>query len=108
MNGWLRAVLEQHAERFELECVTSCDSFRTQPGLWTDALCRAVEAATGLSPLLDTSGVTSDARFISRYCPVAEFGLVGATMHQINERVSVSDLRQLAAIYAAVLETVLR
>ncbi len=108
LEAWLRAVLAQHAERFELACITGGESFRTEPGAWTDALSRAIEAATGMAPRLDTGGGTSDARFIARYCPVAEFGLVGATMHQADERVSVAELRQLARIYADVLEAVLR
>ena len=73
-----------------------------------DALCRAVASATGREPKRDTGGGTSDARFIARYCPVAEFGLVGATMHQVDERVPVDDLRALAGIYRAVLDQLLR
>ncbi len=108
LEAWLRAVLTRHAERFELEVAVSGESFRTEPGAWTEALCRAVEAATGMAPRLDTGGGTSDARFIARHCPVAEFGLVGATMHQADERVPVAELRQLADIYAGLLAAVLR
>jgi len=68
-----------------------------------DKLRRAIAAHTGREPKLDTGGGTSDARFIARHFPVAEFGLVGATMHQVDERVPVSELRQLADIYTAVL-----
>lgn len=107
LRDWLRAVVAQHAERFELDCTISGESFRTEPGSWTDALCRAIHAATGIEPARDTGGGTSDARFIARYCPVAEFGLVGATIHQADERVSVAELRQLAAIYADVIAAVL-
>ena len=60
------------------------------------------------SAALDTGGGTSDARFIARYCPVAEFGLVGATMHQVDECVPVAELRDLAALYRMVLEESLR
>jgi len=56
-----------------------------------------------VEPKLDTGGGTSDARFIARYCPVAEFGLVGATMHQTDERVPVAELRDLARIYHGVI-----
>jgi succinyl-diaminopimelate desuccinylase len=56
-----------------------------------------------VDPKLDTGGGTSDARFIARYCPVAEFGLVGATMHQTDERVPVAELRDLARIYRGIL-----
>ena len=67
----------------------------------------AIAAATGIEPRLDTGGGTSDARFIARYCPVAEFGLVGATMHQADERVPVEEMRALARIYRAVLASFL-
>jgi succinyl-diaminopimelate desuccinylase len=67
----------------------------------------AVAAATGRTPKLDTGGGTSDARFIAQYCPVAEFGLVGQTMHQVDERVPVDDLRELARIYREVLDRLL-
>ena len=77
------------------------------PGPDVERLCRAVAAATGLEPRLDTGGGTSDARFIARLCPVAEFGLVGATMHQVDERVPVAELRALAGVYGAVLDAFL-
>jgi succinyl-diaminopimelate desuccinylase len=72
-----------------------------------EALRRAVAEATGIEPKLDTAGGTSDARFIARYCPVAEFGLVGSTMHQVDEGVPVAELRALAAVYRKVLEALL-
>ena len=108
LEAWLRATLLQHADRFDLACTVSGESFRTEPGGWTEAIRGAIEAATGIAPLLDTGGGTSDARFIHNYCPVAEFGLVGATMHQADECVSVAELRQLADIYAGILHAVLR
>ena len=107
LTAWLRATLAQHAERFELDVSISGESFLTQPGPQVDALARAVAAASGVQPKLDTGGGTSDARFISRFCPVAEFGLVGATMHQLDERVPVAELEQLAAIYRDVLKAFL-
>ena len=60
-------------------------------------------SVTGRAPRLDTGGGTSDARFIARYCPVAEFGLVGATMHMADENVPVADLHALTAVYRALL-----
>ena len=75
------------------------DVFVTAPGPLTHALSAAVEAVTGRRPELSTSGGTSDARFIKNHCPVVEFGLVGATMHMANERVALSDLETLTAIY---------
>jgi succinyl-diaminopimelate desuccinylase len=103
LSAWLRAVLEQHAERFDLNIAISGESFLTEPGEQVDKLRRAIVAVSGVEPKLDTGGGTSDARFISRYCPVAEFGLVGATMHQADERVPVAELRDLARIYRAIL-----
>ncbi len=103
LEAWLRATLAQHAERFELEVAVSGEAFLTAPGPMVDRLAAAVAGVTGITPRLDTGGGTSDARFIARHCPVAEFGLVGATMHQANERAPVDDLRRLARIYGAVL-----
>jgi succinyl-diaminopimelate desuccinylase len=107
LSAWLRAVLEQHAERFDLDVAISGESFVTEPGGSVDALRQAVAAATGVEPTLDTGGGTSDARFIARYCPVAEFGLVGSTMHQADECVPVAELRQLADVYRAALRALL-
>ena len=95
--------MEQHAERFDLNIAISGEVILTEPGEQVDKLRRAIVAASGVEPKLDTGGGTSDARFISRYCPVAEFGLVGATMHQADERVPVAELRDLARIYRAIL-----
>jgi succinyl-diaminopimelate desuccinylase len=97
--AWVRATLCRYAERFELEASISGESFVTKPGPSVDILRRSIQRATGIDPKLDTGGGTSDARFIANYCPVAEFGLVGATMHQIDECVPVSELRDLAVIY---------
>ena len=78
--------------------------FVTKPGPFTDLAVSAIEQITGRKPELSTSGGTSDARFISSYCPVIEFGLVGQTMHQIDERTPVSDLEKLTKIYRGVLD----
>jgi succinyl-diaminopimelate desuccinylase len=103
LDAWLRAALAQHIDRFDLDVAISGESFLTAPGPLVDRLAAAVAEVAGITPRLDTGGGTSDARFIARYCPVAEFGLVGATMHQADERVPVEELRQLARIYGAVL-----
>jgi succinyl-diaminopimelate desuccinylase len=108
LTAWLRATIAQHAERFDLDVSISGESFLTQPGPLVDTLKGAVEAATGIAVKLDTGGGTSDARFIARHCPVAEFGLVGATMHQVDERVPVAELRDLTRIYRAALDSFLR
>jgi len=77
--------------------------FVTKPGPFTDLAVTAIEEVTGRRPELSTSGGTSDARFIASYCPVIEFGLVGQTMHQIDERTPVSDLEKLTRIYRGIL-----
>jgi succinyl-diaminopimelate desuccinylase len=97
--AWVKATLARYAERFDVEAAISGESFVTQPGPMVDMLRGAIVGATGMEPKLDTGGGTSDARFIARYCPVAEFGLVGATMHQTDERVPVAEMRDLARIY---------
>jgi succinyl-diaminopimelate desuccinylase len=78
--------------------------FVTKPGAFTDLAVAAIEEITGRKPELSTSGGTSDARFISNYCPVIEFGLVGQTMHQIDERTPVTDLEKLTKIYRGILD----
>jgi succinyl-diaminopimelate desuccinylase len=78
--------------------------FLTKPGAFTDLVVSAIEEVTGRKPDLNTGGGTSDARFITHYCPVIEFGLVGQTMHQVDERASVADLERLTKIYRGVLD----
>jgi len=78
--------------------------FLTEPSPFTDLLVHAAERVTGHAPQLSTTGGTSDARFIKNYCPVAEVGLVGATMHKVDECVPVAEIESLTAIYTAILE----
>ena len=103
VTAWVRATLARYAERFDLGSSISGESFVTKPGPLVDILRNAIKGATGIDPKLDTGGGTSDARFIANYCPVAEFGLVGATMHQTDERVPVAELRDLARLYRNIL-----
>ncbi len=103
LAAWLRETVARHAERAEVAVSISGESFLTPPGAAVERLRQAVAGATGVMPRLDTGGGTSDARFIARHCPVAEFGLVGTTMHQADEAVPVAELRALAAAYRAVL-----
>ena len=79
--------------------------FVTEPGPFTELVASAVKEVTGRKPQLSTSGGTSDARFIMKYCPVVEFGLVGQTMHQVDERVPIGDLRALTTIYRKIIDT---
>jgi succinyl-diaminopimelate desuccinylase len=104
LSAMLREVAARHAERVEVEVSISGESFLTQPGPAVEALQSAIAEATGRTPKLDTGGGTSDARFITHLCPVAEFGLVGSTMHQVDERVPLDELRALSGIYRAVLD----
>jgi succinyl-diaminopimelate desuccinylase len=86
--------------RIELDLKVTGEAFLSTPDHFTEALKAAVEAETGRAPALNTTGGTSDARFIRNYAQVAEFGLVGATMHQVDERVDIADIETLTRIYA--------
>jgi succinyl-diaminopimelate desuccinylase len=105
--GWLR---EQAAQvesdtgvQIGVEIGVSGESFLTPPGDLSALVARAVQAETGVVPVLSTSGGTSDARFVKDHCPVVEFGLVGRTMHQVDERVAVDDIVRLKAVYGRIL-----
>lgn len=104
LEAHIRDVLEEVGGAWELTVQTSGVAFLTPPGALSDIVAAAVEAHTGRTPELSTSGGTSDARFIKDHCPVVEFGLVGASMHKVDERVAVADLLDLTAIYRTVLE----
>ena len=107
LTEWLRSQADEVAKntgvRFEMKVKVSGESFLTPPGALSDMVARAVEAETGVAPELSTSGGTSDARFIKDHCPVVEFGLVGKTMHQVDERVEVEHVQQLKRIYTRIL-----
>ena len=107
LTRMLRAALEAEGARFDLDVSISGEAFLTQPGPFVEALKRAVRRTTGEEPVLDTGGGTSDARFIARYCPVAELGAVGTTMHKVDECTPVEELRALAGLYRAVIEEAL-
>ncbi|HEY8384414.1 MAG TPA: succinyl-diaminopimelate desuccinylase [Microvirga sp.] len=83
---------------------TNAVAFLTAPDQFVEAVAAAIEAETGSRPKLSTTGGTSDARFIKNACPVVEFGLVGQTMHQVDERVAVADLDRLTTIYRRILD----
>ncbi|MGR3501998.1 succinyl-diaminopimelate desuccinylase [Pseudaestuariivita sp.] len=107
LADWLRAEAAKVADAFdvtiELEIKISGESFITQPGPFSDIVVNAVQAETNRTPELSTSGGTSDARFIQAHCPVIECGLVGQSMHQVDEHVSVAHIHQLKGIYTRVL-----
>ena len=101
----LRAAAAADGGRFRIDWEPSnADVFLTAPGSFTDLVSGAIAEVTGRTPVLSTTGGTSDARFIKDYCPVVEFGLVNATMHKIDECVATADLVALTAIYRKVLE----
>jgi succinyl-diaminopimelate desuccinylase len=89
----------------ELVCLP-CNSlaFITRPDAFVQTVAHAIQAESGRTPILSTSGGTSDARFIRDYCPVVEFGLVGQTMHAFDERVAISDVQALTRIYERIIE----
>lgn len=107
LAAWLRAqadmVTEETGVTFEIALKVSGESFLTPPGPLSALVAQAVEAETGRVPEASTSGGTSDARFIKDLCPVVEFGLVGQTMHQVDERVEVAQIEQLKAIYGRII-----
>ena len=88
----------------EIVVKVSGEAFLTPPGPLSDLVAAAVEAETAVAPVLSTSGGTSDARFVKDHCPVVEFGLVGKTMHAVDERVEIAQIGQLKAIYARILK----
>lgn len=107
LTDWMQAEADAIATEFDvkiaMEVSVSGESFLTPPGDLSDLIGKAVQAETGRMPELSTSGGTSDARFVKDHCPVVEFGLVGKTMHQVDERVSVEQIHQLKAIYGRIL-----
>ncbi len=109
LMGWLNAEAgKAQAEsglRIELEHLHSGDAFLTQTGPFVTGVQDAVETAVGRRPEASTTGGTSDARFIRAMCPVLELGLVGQTMHQIDERAPVAEIEALAEVYRAVIGT---
>ncbi|MFA5120759.1 succinyl-diaminopimelate desuccinylase [Zavarzinia sp.] len=108
LDALLRATLDETGIPYALSTKTSGEAFLTEPGPLTEIVAGAVEAECGRRPELSTSGGTSDARFIARYCPVIEFGLVGETMHKADEKVRVEDLERLTRIYHEMLHRFFR
>jgi succinyl-diaminopimelate desuccinylase len=104
LKEWVAKRLALAGGNYHLEWAVSGEAFLVPPGKVSDCLTQAIAAVTGRAPELSTTGGTSDARFIQAYCPVAEFGLVGETMHKADERVPVADIAQLVAIYEAFLD----
>ena len=104
LQTWLRETFDAVGGRYDLAIRVSGESFLTPPGPVSDILSTAIERTLGRRPELSTTGGTSDARFIHAFCPIAEFGLVGLTMHKVDERVETADMAALTAIYKTVLD----
>jgi succinyl-diaminopimelate desuccinylase len=104
LDKWLRQAFDAVGGAYDLKIRCSGDAFLTPPGPLSELIARAVRDTVGIDPELSTTGGTSDARFIKDYCPVAEFGLVGQTMHKVDERCAVADIEALTRIYSAVLD----
>jgi succinyl-diaminopimelate desuccinylase len=108
----LKQLIEQRATKASAEKIkfsfqwepSNAGVFLTTPGPFTELVAKAVTEVTGRKPERSTTGGTSDARFITQYCPVVEFGLVGQTMHQIDERVPIADLHALTTIYRKIID----
>ncbi|MEC7362076.1 MAG: succinyl-diaminopimelate desuccinylase [Pseudomonadota bacterium] len=97
--GWLEEHFARIGGDWTVEWKSNADPFITAPGPLTDLISESCRAVTGRTPELSTGGGTSDARFITKLCPVAEFGLVGQTMHKVDENVATADIDGLSAIY---------
>ena len=104
LKSWVRDTLDRVDPNYKLTWEVSGESFLVPPGKVSDCLAAAIRDVTGLDTELSTTGGTSDARFIQAYCPVAEFGLVGQTMHKIDERVELADITTLVQIYGGFLD----
>ncbi|MEJ6707590.1 MAG: succinyl-diaminopimelate desuccinylase [Amylibacter sp.] len=104
---WLTREMQGVAALFDIEfdmkTQVSGESFFTPPGELSALIAKSVKAETGVEPEMSTTGGTSDARFVKDHCPVVEFGLVGKTMHQVDERVEVAQIHQLKSIYTRIL-----
>lgn len=108
LTTWLEeqaaAIRDSFGVQVELKVKISGESFITPPGDLSDLVSKAVQAETGVTPELSTSGGTSDARFMKHHCPVVEFGLVGQSMHEVDENVEVAQIHQLKSIYTRILK----
>ncbi|ATI40626.1 succinyl-diaminopimelate desuccinylase [Pacificitalea manganoxidans] len=108
LTAWMETAAAEIAAdtgvEIAVETRLSGEAFLTPPGALSDLVAGAVRAVTGRAPVLSTSGGTSDARFVKDHCPVVEFGLVGKSMHQVDERVPVDQIPALKSVYARILK----
>ena len=104
LEAEFRARLDSQGFSYVLETSCNAVSFMTPPEKLAEPLAQALETATGIRPAFSTAGGTSDARFVQAYCPVVEMGLVGKTMHQVDEQVPVADIHTLKHLYTVAIE----
>ncbi|WP_025292477.1 succinyl-diaminopimelate desuccinylase [Sphingomonas sanxanigenens] len=107
LTAMIRAIVEEEAPGARLVSRISGEAFLTPPGTLSSLVAEAIARVTGITPELSTTGGTSDARFLSKLCPVVEFGLPNATMHKLDEAAAVEDIHALTAIYAEILRAAL-
>ncbi len=109
LTAWLQAeadkVSAETGVEIEMKVRISGEAFVTAPGPLSDLVAASVEAETGVTPELSTTGGTSDARFVKSHCPVVEFGLVGHRMHEVDERVWIEDIHALKRVYSRILKS---
>jgi succinyl-diaminopimelate desuccinylase len=103
LEKWIRETCAQHAGPHDLKVKISGEAFLSEPGKLAHLIADAAENITGHRPEMSTTGGTSDARFIHKYCEVAEFGLVGQSMHKVDEHAMVDDIENLTRIYSEIL-----
>ena len=108
LNGIFKTITKKTKCKFEVRYDVSGEAFLTKPNKTTYMIQNTIKKITRIKPKLSTAGGTSDARFIRKIAPCLEFGLVGKTMHQVNESTSVSDLKKLTHIYQNILENYFR
>jgi succinyl-diaminopimelate desuccinylase len=99
----VREVVKRHAPDATLDALISGEAFLTPPGRLYDLVVDAIRAETGIDPALSTGGGTSDGRFLTKICPVVDFGLPNATMHKVGEHAAVADIEALTRIYARII-----
>jgi succinyl-diaminopimelate desuccinylase len=104
LTDWVKSRLEAVGGHYELAVSVSGEAFLTPPGPLSELLSGAIDSVVRRKPKLSTTGGTSDARFIRAHAPVIEFGLVGLTMHKVDERAALADIRDLSVIYEAALD----
>ena len=105
LTEWVQSVVDKHAKgKAAMKIGASGNAFLTKRSPWVDTVAAAVQQVAGVEPTLNTTGGTSDARYISRYCPVLEFGPLSQTIHQVDERIPLADIEKLTSCYRAILD----